>query len=328
VQAIDARTVYRAPRLTPKPVVHGAQTAMVVGGSGDEIYTDKYGRVKVQFPWDRYAKGDENSSCWVRVAQLWAGKQWGAIHIPRVGQEVIVDFLEGDPDRPIITGRVYNADSMPPYTLPDNATQSGVKSRSSKGGSADTYNELRFEDKTGQELVLLHAEKDLTIESEHDGSTSIGHDQTTSITNNLTTKVGADEERDISGNLKTSITKDETHSVSQDRNTSISGNDSSTVSKQYSLTATDQISLTTGQSSIVMKSNGEIQISGDKITLSGTSKVVINGMEVDISGTTKVGVTSNVSVEIKGTQTKVGGTMLQLSGDAMAQLKGGMTMIG
>src|SRR5690606_4252061 len=134
-------------RITPRPVVQGPQTAIVVGKSGEEIWTDEFGRVKVQFHWDRYGKSDENSSCWVRVAQVWAGGKWGGMHIPRMGQEVIVEFLEGDPDRPIITGRVYNADNMPPYALPDDKTQSGLKSRSSKGASSDNFNEIRFEDK-------------------------------------------------------------------------------------------------------------------------------------------------------------------------------------
>jgi type VI secretion system secreted protein VgrG len=139
--------------------VQGPQTAVVVGKVGEEIYTDEYGRVKLQFHWDRYGGSDENSSCWVRVAQVWAGKNWGAMHIPRIGQEVVVDFLEGDPDRPIVTGRVYNADQLPPYTLPANMTQSGIKSRSSKGGSGENFNEIRFEDKKGDEQVYIHAEK-------------------------------------------------------------------------------------------------------------------------------------------------------------------------
>src|SRR4029077_18958755 len=124
----------------------------------EEFFPEKYGRVKVQFYWDRQGKNDTNSSCWVRVGTLWAGKQWGAIHIPRIGQEVIVAFLEGDPDQPIVVGSVYNADQMPPYTLPDNRTQSGVKTRSSPQGKEDNFNELRFEDKKGQEEVYFHAE--------------------------------------------------------------------------------------------------------------------------------------------------------------------------
>ncbi|MCL4402102.1 MAG: type VI secretion system tip protein VgrG [Acidobacteria bacterium] len=138
--AIPAAVPYRPSRVTPVPTVQGTQTATVVGPAGEEIFTDKYGRIKVQFHWDREGKNDIDSSCWLRVATLWAGKQWGIVHIPRIGQEVIVDFLEGHPDQPIVIGSVYNADQMPPYTLPDNKTQSGIKSRSSKGGGTDNFN--------------------------------------------------------------------------------------------------------------------------------------------------------------------------------------------
>jgi len=158
-EGIPHSTPFRPPRATPHPVVQGTQTAVVVGPAGEEIFTDKYGRVKVQFHWDREGKKDENSSCWIRVAQNWAGKKWGVLFMPRIGQEVIVDFLEGDPDQPIITGRVYNAEQMPPYTLPDEKTKSTIKSLSSKGGGG--FNEIRFEDKKGSEQVFIHAEKDL-----------------------------------------------------------------------------------------------------------------------------------------------------------------------
>ena len=150
---IPATVIYRPSRATPKPMVQGPQTAVVTGPGGEEIYVDKYGRIKVQFFWDRKGKKDDKSSCWIRVAEQWAGKNWGFVCNPRIGQEVIVDFLEGDPDRPLITGRVYNAEQMPPYDLPGNMTQSGIKSRSSKGGSPANYNEIRFEDKKGSELV-------------------------------------------------------------------------------------------------------------------------------------------------------------------------------
>ncbi|HET8706932.1 MAG TPA: type VI secretion system tip protein VgrG, partial [Pseudomonadales bacterium] len=138
--AMSSQEVFRPKRLTRRPFVQGPQTAVVVGPSGDEIYTDKYGRVKVQFFWDRLGKKDQNSSCWMRVSHPWAGKNWGMIAIPRIGQEVIVDFLEGDPDQPIITGRVYNAEQMPPYDLPANMTQTGIKTRSSKGGTGSNFN--------------------------------------------------------------------------------------------------------------------------------------------------------------------------------------------
>lgn len=159
--AIDSRQPYRAERLTPRPVVQGPQTAIVVGKQGEEIWTDAHARVKVQFHWDRYGKADENSSCWLRVAQVWAGKQWGGLYIPRIGQEVIVDFLEGDPDRPIVTGRVYNGDAKPPYELPAEATKSTLKSMSSKGGGG--FNEVRFEDKKDAEQLFIHAQRDFDL---------------------------------------------------------------------------------------------------------------------------------------------------------------------
>ena len=153
ITAIDKQQAYRAPRITPKPIVQGPQTAIVVGKAGEEIWTDQYGRVKVQFHWDRYGKADEDSSCWVRVSQIWAGKSWGSMHIPRIGQEVIVVFLEGDPDQPIIAGRVYNEDNKPPYPLPDEKTKSTIKSNTSKGGGS--ANELLMEDLEGKTQVVL-----------------------------------------------------------------------------------------------------------------------------------------------------------------------------
>jgi len=152
---------YRPPRITPKPVIDSAQTAIVVGPSGEEIYTDKHGRGKGQFPWDREGKKNENSSCWIRVAHNVAGKKWGFMTIPRIGQEVVVEFLEGDPDRPLVTGVVYNAEQMPHYTLPDEKTKSYVKTNSSMGG--DGHNEVRFEDKAGEEQFYMHAQKNMDV---------------------------------------------------------------------------------------------------------------------------------------------------------------------
>ena len=175
ITAIDAQQPYRAPRVTPKPVVQGPQTAIVVGKAGEEIDTDQYGRVKCHFHWDRHDNADEKSSCWIRVAQSWAGKKWGALYLPRIGQEVIVDFLEGDPDQPIITGRVYNGANMPPYALPDKKTMSTLKSLSSKGG--DGFNEFRFEDKKGEEQIFLHAERDEDLRIKNDAREWIGSER-------------------------------------------------------------------------------------------------------------------------------------------------------
>jgi type VI secretion system secreted protein VgrG len=240
IEAIDAQTPFRPDRRTPKPVVQGAQTAIVVGKAGEEIFTDKYGRVKVQFHWDRYGKQDEKSSCWIRVAQVWAGKSWGAIHIPRIGQEVIVSFLEGDPDQPIITGRVYNGDSMPPYGLPANATQSGIKSRSSKGGGEANFNEIRFEDKKGSEQFTTHAEKnqDVTVENDevvsigHDRTETVGHDETITIGNNRTEKVGVNEMITIGSNRTETVGANETISIAGSRTITVSKTESATVALQ------------------------------------------------------------------------------------------------
>ncbi|HKE46325.1 MAG TPA: type VI secretion system tip protein TssI/VgrG [Steroidobacteraceae bacterium] len=213
VEAVDAKTPYRPPRLTPKPVVQGPQTAKVTGPSGEEIYTDKFGRIKVQFHWDREGKEDENASCWISVAQPWSGKNWGAVHIPRVGQEVVVAFLEGDPDRPFVIGSVWNGANMPPYELPANKTQSGVKSRSSKGGGGDNFNELRFEDKKGSEEVYLHAEKDQINMVENDRTTMVGRDKSETVNRNKLVHVVGNHTENIDGAMSVVISKTLTENV-------------------------------------------------------------------------------------------------------------------
>ena len=195
--AIEATVQFRPARLTPKPVIQGPQTAMVVGPPGEEIFTDKYGRVKVQFHWDRESKANENSSCWIRVAQVWAGAQWGAMHIPRVGHEVMVEFLEGDPDHPVVTGRLYNGNTMPPWPLPDKKTFSGFKTSTTKGGGG--FNELRFDDMKGCERVFLHAEK---WKDERVKSTSkewVGGSRNLIVGGDQLEKVGGDKHLQVKG---------------------------------------------------------------------------------------------------------------------------------
>src|ERR1019366_279521 len=238
--AIPSQQPYRSSATTRKSRVAGPQTAIVVGKGGEEIYTDQYGRVKVQFHWDRLGKRDENSSCWVRVSQVWAGKNWGAMHIPRIGQEVIVGFLEGDPDRPLITGRVYNAAEMPPYDLPANQTQSGIKSRSSKGGSPANFNEIRFEDKMGSEMLTIHAEKDQSISVENDETHSVGHDrtktvshdETTTVSNNRTEKVGNNEQITIGVNRTENVGSNESITIGSNRTISVGASETATVALQ------------------------------------------------------------------------------------------------
>jgi type VI secretion system secreted protein VgrG len=213
LQAIPGKTTFRPARNTPKPVVQGTQTAFVVGPAGEEIHTDKYGRVKAQFHWDRYSKTDDKSSCWVRVAQPLAGKEWGMFHLPRVGQEVLVDFLEGDPDEPVVIGTLYNGEAMPPWTLPDNKTQSGFKSKSYKGQG---FNEVRFEDKAGSEEIYIHAQKDQTELVEHDRveqvnnehHLTIGKDSFEDIGGDHHVSVGGDRNETVGGGLSLNISKD------------------------------------------------------------------------------------------------------------------------
>ncbi|PAQ00283.1 type VI secretion system tip protein VgrG [Mesorhizobium mediterraneum] len=241
---------YRPPRITPRPIMRGPQTATVVGPSGEEIFTDKYARVKVQFHWDRLGKKDQNSSCFVRVSQTWAGSGWGFIQIPRIGQEVIVDFIEGDPDLPIITGRVYNASQMPPYGLPGSATQSGWKSDSSKGGGG--YNELMFEDKAGSELVNFQAQKDhnLLIKNDrtklvqhdqsdridHDAKHSVGHNLDEDVGNNKTVKVGVDQTTDIGNNDTETVGVNRSLTVGSNETIGIGSNSTETIGSNHTQT--------------------------------------------------------------------------------------------
>ena len=222
---MPASRVYRPPLKTGWPKMLGPQHAKVVGPEGEEIYTDEYGRVKIQFPWDRYGQNNENSSCWVRVSHQWAGKNWGSIYIPRIGQEVIVDFYDGNPDRPIITGRVYNAVQMPPWTLPANKTQSGVLTRSTKKGTRDNANMIRFEDKKDAEQLLIHAERNQDIEVEQDESHWVGQDRSKTIDRDESVQVkrdrtewvGNDHTETIGNNARHRIEKDVTYSVGQNQ---------------------------------------------------------------------------------------------------------------
>ena len=189
--AFPATASYRPRLVTPRPYIAGSQTALVVGKSGEEIWTDQYGRIKVKFHWDQSTPKDETSSCWVRVSTPWAGKQWGSIKIPRIGQEVVVSFLEGNPDRPLITGSVYNASQTVPYALPDNQTRSTLKSNSSKGGSG--FNEIRLEDKAGSEELFIQAQKDMNLIVLNDSTATITKDETITVKGKRTMTVTGDE---------------------------------------------------------------------------------------------------------------------------------------
>lgn len=206
-------TEWRAEPL-PRPRIDGPQPATVVGPEGEEIYTDEYGRVKVQFPWDRQGRYDEHSSCWIQVAQNWAGALWGHIAIPRVGQEVIVGYLDGDVDQPFILGRAYNRLQLPPYELPRHKTRMTIKSQTHKG---DGFNELRFEDEAGQEEIYVHAQRDQNIHVNHDETTFVGNDRSENITHDELLKVGNNRHDTIANDDRTDIGHDQLTTVGNDQ---------------------------------------------------------------------------------------------------------------
>ena|ERR1044071_975120 len=228
-EAFPLDVPFRPQRLTQKPLIVGTQTAIVVGKSGEEIWTDKYGRIKVQFHWDQKGKSDENSSCWIRVDYGWAGKQWGGIFLPRIGQEVIVSYLEGDPDRPLITGAVYNAEQVVPYTLPDEQTKSTIKSNTSKGGAG--FNEIRFEDKKDSEEIYFHAQKDQTIE----------------VLNNRTKTVTKNETNTIKGTRDSTVTGNETHTDEANFTHKVTGNYELKVTGNLTIDVTGSVSFKSAQ---------------------------------------------------------------------------------
>ncbi|MER3430669.1 MAG: hypothetical protein C4324_06430 [Blastocatellia bacterium] len=268
--ALPYSTPFRPARRTRKPLVRGSQTATVVGPAGEEIFTDKYGRVKVQFHWDRDGRADATSSCWLRVAQTWAGKQWGTMFIPRVGQEVIVDFLEGDPDKPIIIGSVYNPENMPPYTLPNEKTKSTIKTNSSKGGGG--FNEIRFEDKKGSEQIFIHAEKDADIRVKNDCMETIEHDRHLTIEHNQIEKVSGDKSLTVSGN--------QVEKVDGNVHLKVGTNKESKIGSKYAVDAGQEIHLKSGlTATIEAGTNLTLKVGGNFININ-PGGVFIKGIMV------------------------------------------------
>ncbi|MDH3325969.1 MAG: type VI secretion system tip protein VgrG [Gammaproteobacteria bacterium] len=359
---VPVGAIPRPKNITPRPRVYGLQTAVVVGPSGEEIYTDKYGRVKVQFHWDRIGKKDEESSCWIRVSQSWAGKGWGGIIIPRVSQEVVVSFLDGNPDKPLITGQVYNAVNMPPYNLPANQTQSGFKTRSTKDGGSATFNELRFEDKKDSEEVYIHAQKDFNTEINQNRTTTIEEGDDTYLL-----KKGNVIKTLTEGDVTTVLTKgDEAHTLTEGNQTveltkgdqTISlkdGKQNTTLDKgDQSLTLMDgsrEIMLAKGdQTTTLDKGNYDLTLaSGDFTTKidSGKSSVEASDkIESKVGGNSSTIDTSKIELKVGGNSIKIEsagitltcggnsikmdpsgitlkGMMVKVNADTMAELKGG-----
>lgn len=300
---IPSSVVYRSMRIADKPTIAGAQTAIVTGPSGEEIYVDEFGRVKVQFHWDREGKNDEKSSCWLRVSQLWAGAGWGAMFIPRIGHEVIVEFLDGDPDRPIITGRVYHGTNLPPYKLPDEKTKSTIKSDSTKGGGGS--NELRFEDKKGSEEVYLHAQKDWTIAVGNDKNQDIGHDETL--------HVGNDRSKNVDKNQTETIGENKTISVGKDHSESIGGGATITVGKSESVNITEDYTLSVGKGMTVTVGKNLSETVSDGADIS-----IGKDLSVTVGKSAQASIGKNLSVDIKEkAQIAVGKDTVIDSGDSL-----------
>ena len=284
---IPSTVPFRPARVTPKPLVQGCQTAVVVGPSGEEIYVDKYGRVKVQFHWDREGKKDEKSSCWIRVSQLWAGKNWGAMFIPRIGQEVVVDFLEGDPDRPLITGRVYNAEQMPPYELPSHMTRSTIKSRSTKKGSASNFNEIRFEDKKDKEQIFIHAERDLDLRTKKELREWVGANRHMHVKESLREKVHEDRDGEVGKNLTEKVGSDASFEIGNNMNQKVGQKMHVEAGMEMHLKAGMTLVVESGMTLSLNGPGGFIKIDAMGVTIQGTMvKINSGGSKTAVKGAT------------------------------------------
>jgi type VI secretion system secreted protein VgrG len=331
---ILATQQFRPRRITPRPVVYGPQTAFVTGPSGEEIHTDKYGRIKVQFHWDRYAAGDDTTSCWVRVGQMWASKKWGGVYLPRVGMEVIVSFLEGDPDQPLVTGCVYNADTMPPYGLPDNKTMSGIKTNSSKGGAG--FNEIRFEDKAGEEQIFIHAQKNSDTRVLNDCFEWIGNDRHLVVINDQIEEIKHDRHEKI-GNTHT-------EEIVKDRNVKVGGKEAIEVTETHSMTVKGDV-IEVFKANHSESTTADYYLVADNICIEGKTNITIkvgeNYIAIDQTGL-KIGTAgqmvleSKATLDIKGTAPttlksdatlECGSPATTVKGDATLVLKGGTVAI-
>jgi type VI secretion system secreted protein VgrG len=268
---------YRPPRVTAKPTVPGTQTAVVVGPPGEEIFTDKYGRVKVQFHWDREGKNNADSSCWIRVATSWAGKSWGGIHTPRIGQEVVVDFLEGDPDQPIIVGSVYNADMMPPYSLPAEKTKSTLKSRSTLKGGLTNWNEIRFEDKKGNEQIFINAERDMDLRVENNTREFTGADRHLIVKANQFELVESDKHGHVKGKHVEKIDGAMSLQVGDKRHEKVGTADSLEVGQEIHLKAGMKIIIEAGTQISLVGPGGFVDIGPAGVTIQGTMVKINSG---------------------------------------------------
>ena len=319
ITGFPATATYRAPRAAHRPSIASTQMALVVGASGDEILTDKYGRVKVQFYWDRVGTKDDKSSCFIRVAQGWAGASWGTIFIPRVGMEVVVSFIDGDPDHPLITGCVYNATNSVPYTLPDNKTQSTLKSLTSTNGTGKN-NEIRFEDKSGSEEVMVHAQKDLNLTVENDETRTIKHDHTTTITNDCTVTINHDNTITVKNNRSRTVSQgDETLTISQGkRSVTVQADETHTNHAKFTHSVDGDYALTVS-GKLTISVTGDLEISAASIKMTAGSAG--SGITIDSGAGMKLSATQDIAATATGNFNAKGTAGMSLEGTGGATLK-------
>ena len=322
---IPANVPCRAAQSTQKPRIYGIQTAVVVGPGGEEIHTDEHGRIKVQFHWDRLGNKDENSSCWVRVQQPWGGPGWGHLFIPRMGQEVVVEFLEGDPDRPLVTGAVYHASNVPPYPLPDDKTKSTVKSESSIGGGG--YNELRFEDKKGDEEIFIHAEKDWNIVVENDKTLLVRRDETSRVERDRTRTVLRNESVDIGNDRSKTVGNDQTETIRNNKTITVGSNHSETIGadETVNIGANETLSVGSNRTVSVGGNHAEGVAGNQAVAVGGKASLevggnmtlaVAGGLTGGIAGESKLSIDKDQQVSVKGsTKEEVGKKKTIIVGD-------------
>ncbi|KVF18557.1 type VI secretion system tip protein VgrG [Burkholderia cepacia] len=315
---IRKKIPYRPAFTIERPSIIGPQTAVVVGPEGEEIYTDNLGRVKVQFHWDRLGKRDQGSSCWVRVGQPWAGRGFGMIQIPRIGDEVVVIFLDGNPDRPLIISSVYNSANLPPWGLPANATQSGILTRSTKTGTVNTANAIRFEDKKGSEEVWLHAEKDQRLEVEHDESHWVGNDRKKNIDHDETVHVGHDRTETVDNNETITIGVDRTERVGSNETLTVGGNRNETIEGWQNLLIALASAETIGMAKALTIGAGyTVTVAGAMNTAVGLAQAE----EVGLSKNTVVGKTWSISAGDR-LEIKVGKARITLESNGNISISG------
>lgn len=278
---------YRPPLNHPKPRVLGSQTAVVTGPAGEEIHCDKYGRIKVQFHWDREGQADEHTSCWLRVASSWAGNAYGAIAIPRVGMEVLVTFLEGDPDQPLVTGCLYHAENPAPYALPANKTRTLLKTNSYPGGKG--YNELRIEDKKGQEQIYLHAQRDWDENIEHDQKIRVGNERHDTVEANTYTELRAEEHRTTHGDRKSEVRSDDHLTVANNQHVKLGSGQFIEAGREIHLKSGDKVVIEAGAELTIQAGGSFIKLDASGITL--------NGADVKINSGGSAGLGSGIAIK-------------------------------